>query len=177
MTNEYEYEVRALTPETEAAPPCKEADSGAKLKASKVASGIRLGGKQEVEAMKFRGSPRFGGGTYYKLIGAAFEGCPAQPGDAQVEGGGNAARDALLRAADRLTTKAPSLIPRYPSARESPVWSELGRPFQTVDGQWRAAYAHGQSVPITSAERQELQKRHERPEDPTQDRAAIPGRE
>jgi hypothetical protein len=55
--------------------------------------------------MKFRGATRFGGGTYYKLIGAAFAGSPAQPGDAQVEGGGNAARDELLRAADRLTTR------------------------------------------------------------------------
>jgi hypothetical protein len=51
--------------------------------------------------MKLRGTPTYGGVTYYKLIGAAFQGSSAEAGDAIVEHGGNAQRDALLRGVDR----------------------------------------------------------------------------
>jgi hypothetical protein len=50
--------------------------------------------------MRFRGTPTFGGGSYYKLIGSVHAGAPAQPGDAQIEHGGNAKRDRALRKVD-----------------------------------------------------------------------------
>lgn len=45
------------------------------------------------------------------------------------------------------------------SAKSSPAWDELGPPFQ-VGGEWRAAYAHGHSVPLSTEERNELIERH-----------------
>lgn len=52
--------------------------------------------------MRLRGTPTYGGGSYYKLIGSVHEGkSAAEPGDARIEHGGNAQRDALLRGADR----------------------------------------------------------------------------
>lgn len=47
----------------------------------------------------------------------------------------------------------------YDSAKKSPAWDELGPPF-LVGGQWRAAYAHGHSVPLSVEERDELIERH-----------------
>lgn len=47
--------------------------------------------------MRLRGTPTFGGGSYYKLIGAAHLGSPVQLGDARLSGphglrGGNLLR-------------------------------------------------------------------------------------
>lgn len=45
--------------------------------------------------MKFRGTPTYGGESYYKLIGSAYQGSPVQPGDASLAGP-NGKRGGLL---------------------------------------------------------------------------------
>jgi hypothetical protein len=93
----------------------------------------------------------------YRLLASVHAGEPVQQGDASLDGP-HGRRDALLTKHGLRDVRFDEMA-KYAFARETPVWDELGPPYQ-VAGEWRAAYAHGHSLPLTEAERIELQARH-----------------